>query len=94
MLLPGADRAIVDAAKVRDYLLSPEHPVGRFKAVFFGALGYTRVYRARFFGHESTPSATLGAIEPKAVVIPCRIGSSAAQRSPIFATCQPITSVV
>src|SRR5262245_62871487 len=42
MNLPGADRAIVDAAKVRDYLLSPEHPVGRFKAVFFGALGYTR----------------------------------------------------
>jgi hypothetical protein len=41
MKLPGADRAIVDAAKVRDYLLSPEHPVGRFKAVFFGALGYT-----------------------------------------------------
>ena len=42
MKLPGADRTIVDAAKVRDYLLSPEHPVGRFKAVFFGALGYTR----------------------------------------------------
>ena len=42
MKLPGADGAIVDGAKVRDYLLSPEHPVGRFKAVFFGALGYKR----------------------------------------------------
>jgi hypothetical protein len=38
--LPGADRAFVDAAKVRDYLLSSSHPVGRFKAVFFAALGY------------------------------------------------------
>jgi hypothetical protein len=34
------------------------------------------------------------AIEPQAVIIPCRIGSSAAQRSPIFATCHPRTSVV
>ena len=32
MRLPGAQRAIIDAAKVRDYLLSPEHPVGRAKA--------------------------------------------------------------
>lgn len=38
--LPFADRAIVDATKVRDYLLSPEHPVGRFKARVFGAAGY------------------------------------------------------
>src|SRR5207249_3628126 len=43
---------------------------------------------------RATPMATFGAIEPKLVIIPCRIGSSAAQRSPIFATCQPITSVV
>jgi hypothetical protein len=40
MVLPGAEHAVVDAAKVRDYLLSHEHPVGRFKAVFFEALGY------------------------------------------------------
>lgn len=37
--LPNADRTIVDAAKVRDYLLSPSHPVGRFKAVVFATLG-------------------------------------------------------
>ena len=42
MRLPGADRAVVDPAKVRDYLLSPSHPVGRFKAQFFVALGYAQ----------------------------------------------------
>jgi hypothetical protein len=42
MNLPGADQAILDDAKVRDYLLSREHPIGRFKASFFGTLGYTR----------------------------------------------------
>jgi hypothetical protein len=41
--LPGAEQAVVDAAKLRDYLLSHEHPVGRFKAVFFEALGYGRM---------------------------------------------------
>jgi hypothetical protein len=39
--IPGAERAVVDAAKVRDYLLSPTHPVGKFKAAFFAGLGYT-----------------------------------------------------
>ncbi len=42
MVLPQADHAIVEEAKVRDYLLSREHPVGRFKAVFFEALGYSQ----------------------------------------------------
>ena len=41
MKLPGADRALIDPSKVRDYLLSASHPVGRFKAVFFIALGYS-----------------------------------------------------
>jgi hypothetical protein len=41
MPLPNADRAVVDKAKVRGYLLSPAHPVGRFKARFFVSLGYT-----------------------------------------------------
>ena len=40
MLLPNADRAEIDPAKLRDYLLSFTHPVGRFKARFFNALGY------------------------------------------------------
>lgn len=37
---PLADQAIIDPAKLRDYLLSDSHPVGRFKARFFKALGY------------------------------------------------------
>ncbi len=39
--LPNADRAVVEDAKVRDYLLSSSHPVGRFKSVFFIALGFS-----------------------------------------------------
>ena len=42
MKLPAADRAVVDPAKVRDYLLSAEHPVGRSKASSFRALGFTQ----------------------------------------------------
>lgn len=42
MPLPEAARAVVEPRKLRDYLLSPSHPVGRFKASFFGDLGYTQ----------------------------------------------------
>ena len=42
MRLPRADDAICDEAKIRDYLLSREHPIGRAKARFFESLGYTR----------------------------------------------------
>ena len=42
MKIPGAERAIVAAAKVRDYLLSPEHRVGSAKARFFAQLGFER----------------------------------------------------
>ena len=41
MELPARERAQIEPAKVRDYLLSREHPVGRFKAAFFEALGYS-----------------------------------------------------
>ncbi len=40
MKLPSPDRAIVEERKVRDYPLSRMHPVGRFKARFFQALGF------------------------------------------------------
>ncbi len=33
----------MDSAKIRQYLLSESHPVGRFKAAFFEALGYSSV---------------------------------------------------
>ncbi len=41
-MLPNVSKAIVDPSKVRDYLLSPSHPIGRFKAVVFTAFGYTQ----------------------------------------------------
>jgi hypothetical protein len=40
--IPGAERAVLDPAKVQNYLLSPEHPVGRAKARFFAQLGFSR----------------------------------------------------
>jgi hypothetical protein len=42
MQLPHAEQGIIEETKIRDYLLSPEHPVGRFKAAFFATLGYQR----------------------------------------------------
>lgn len=41
MKLARAERTLIEPAKVRDYLLSREHPIGRFKAVFFESLGYS-----------------------------------------------------
>jgi hypothetical protein len=40
-MLPNAEHAVVQPAKLRDYLLAQAHPVGRFKARFFCGLGYT-----------------------------------------------------
>ncbi len=42
MALPNAELAVVESEKVKDYLLSPIHPIGRFKAVVFAALGYNQ----------------------------------------------------
>ena len=42
MRLPAAERAFIDPTKIRDYLLSAEHPIGRFKAAIFRAADYTR----------------------------------------------------
>lgn len=39
--LPNAERAEIEPKKLRDYLLSTEQPLGRFKARFFGALGFS-----------------------------------------------------
>ena len=40
MRLPNYKNAIVDERKLRDYLLSQGHPVGRFKARFFAGIGF------------------------------------------------------
>jgi hypothetical protein len=42
MRIPGAEHAVIDPFKIRSYLLSTEHPIGRQKAAFFAMLGYRR----------------------------------------------------
>jgi len=41
MKLPNAEHAVVDERKLRDYLLSRSHPVGRFKAAFLAREGFS-----------------------------------------------------
>ena len=44
MLLPAGKQAVVEDAKILDYVLNPEHPLGRHHAKLFeGLLGITRV---------------------------------------------------
>jgi hypothetical protein len=40
--IPNFERAVIEAHKLTDYLLSQEHPLGRSKANFFQRLGFTR----------------------------------------------------
>jgi hypothetical protein len=46
--LPNADKAIIEDSKLTEYILSPVHPIGRFKAAFFRGLGYTIANREAF----------------------------------------------
>ena len=46
--LPNADKAIIEDSKLTEYILSPVHPIGRFKAAFFRRLGYTLTNREAF----------------------------------------------
>jgi len=39
--LPNADQAHVPEEKLLGYVLSTDHPIGRFKAQFFASLGFT-----------------------------------------------------
>lgn len=65
MRVPGAERALIEPAKLRDYLLSTEHPVGRFKARFFAALGFVahdsevleRALREQHLTQDAEPGA-------------------------------------
>jgi len=41
MKLPNAELAIVSKSKVTSYLLAKDHPIGRAKAAFFVAFGFT-----------------------------------------------------
>jgi hypothetical protein len=38
--LPNADKAIIKTEKLLNYILSSDHPEGKFKAVFFKKFGY------------------------------------------------------
>ncbi len=38
MRMPGGDRAVVDEAKLRGYLLNPQHPLGKHHAHLFRTL--------------------------------------------------------
>ena len=42
MRLPNAHLAVVDGAKIAEYLLNPEHPDNGGKAAFFVALEFSR----------------------------------------------------
>lgn len=66
--IPGASRAVIDPAKIRDYLLAPSHPVGRFKAAFFAALGFGQeqwtVLQGEFLIAVRSPDAEPGQQSP------------------------------
>jgi hypothetical protein len=38
----SSERAVIEPAKLRDYLLSVDHPQGRSKALYLSALGYNK----------------------------------------------------
>jgi hypothetical protein len=62
--LPHPEGAIIDRAKLENYLLSPHHPLGRFKARFFASLGFTaenwgqleRAFREQHLPEEAEPA--------------------------------------
>jgi hypothetical protein len=56
--LPGSRRVRIDERKVRDYLLSPSHPVGRFKARVFAALGFNESTAGLFVAEIRRIAAT------------------------------------
>jgi hypothetical protein len=62
MKLPCGDRAIVEPTKVRGYLLSAAHPIGRFKATFFRSLGYHDSNSQRLVADLCALAATADAV--------------------------------
>jgi hypothetical protein len=41
-MLLDAPAAVISPEKLRDYLLSATHPIGRYKSTFFRSLGYAQ----------------------------------------------------
>jgi hypothetical protein len=48
MRLPRFESAVVDPVKLLEYLLSPSHDRGRFKAAVFASMGYSQHNSAQF----------------------------------------------
>lgn len=90
MTLPNVDRAVVDPAKVRDYLLSPEHPVGRAKARFFKMLGFARAEWPEL-QHALRVRAATGQVE---VASPARYGQKYAVRGILIGSAERSANVV
>ena len=94
MLLHNAHLAEIDPQKLHGYLLSPTHPVGRFKARFFAALGYSaegwQQFEADLRTQHLTQEAEPGESWPEGQVFTIRAilkgphGQSAAVRSVWF----------
>jgi len=65
--LPNVDHAIVEQGKLKGYLLSEVHPVGRFNARFFASLGFTadnwRELETALRSQHLPESATPGPVE-------------------------------
>jgi hypothetical protein len=69
MVLPNAERAVVDIAKLRDYSLNSQHEAGKHKArVFKSALGITaddaRWLRNRILESVQTAEAVVRPASP------------------------------
>jgi hypothetical protein len=88
--IPNADRAVIEPSKLHDYLLSRGHPVGRFKASFFLALGYSaETWRQLASMNAITLTSHLGVIDKigsrfllcLAIVFQCSRGKLAPQAS-------------
>ena len=60
MMLPDAERANVDRAKITDYLLSLSHPDGSSKAAFFMRFGF----KAEEWGKLAAALKELGTSNP------------------------------
>jgi len=48
MIIPNAERAVVDIRKLRDYCLNPLHDDGKHKAQLFAAVGIIAMMRKHY----------------------------------------------
>ena len=94
MRLPNVEQAVIEPQKLHGYLLSASHPVGRFKARFFNALGYVAEHwqefdadlRTQHLTEDAEFSETLpdGQLFTIRAILNGRNGQSAAVRSVWF----------